>query len=129
MKNAVQLPSRQAGLGALGWLIVLAIASFLLTCLFKVGPVYIDHWQLKQALDEALADPNIATKSRPDLMEAIRRNFEVNRIEVIKASAVRLNETRDGRELDASYEKRVPLLQNIDVVVKFEDFKFALPAR
>lgn len=129
MKNAVQLPSRQAGLGALGWLIVLAIASFLLTCLFKVGPVYIDHWQLRQALDEALADPAIATKSRSDLMEAIRRNFEVNRIEVIKASAVRVNETRDGRELDASYEKRVPLLQNIDVVVKFEDFKFALPAR
>jgi hypothetical protein len=39
---------------------------------------------------------------------------------------VRLNETRNGRELDASYEKRVPLIANIDVVVKFDQLKYNL---
>lgn len=129
MKDVVRLPSRQAGLGALGWLIVLAIASFFLTCLFKLGPVYLDYWQVKQALDEALADAAVSAQSKPELLAAIGRNFDVNRIEVIKANQLRVTDTRDGRELDASYEKRVPLFHNIDVVVKFDQLKYALPAR
>ena len=36
VRSAPTLRARQTGLGALGWLIVLAIASFALTCFFKV---------------------------------------------------------------------------------------------
>jgi hypothetical protein len=129
MKNGVQLPSRQAGLGALGWLVVLAIASFFLTCFFKLGPVYLDYWQVKQALDEAVADPELAALSKQELIAMIGRNLDVNRIEVVKINQLRINETSAGRELDASYEKRVPLLHNIDVVVKFDQLKYTLPVR
>lgn len=127
MNVAVNLPSRQTGLGALGWLIVLAIASFALTCFFKLGPVYLDYWQVKQALEEVLADPQVAAQPKDELLVTIGRNFDVNRIEVIRPNQLRITETREGRELDASYEKRVPLVHNIDVVVKFDQLKYSLP--
>ncbi len=122
----MQMRKHQTGLGMLGWLIVLAIASFALTCLLKVGPLYLDYWQTKKALDLVLGNPAIAVKSKSEIAEAIQRQLDVSRIETIAGKDIKMNETRGGRELDATYEKRVPLIANIDVVVKFDKLKYNL---
>lgn len=119
--------SRQVGAGLLGWLVILAIGSFFLTCLFKIGPVYLDYWQAKQVLDDAVTSSNPANLSKTELVQSIQKRLDVSRIEAFTAKDLRINETRDGRELDASYEKRIPLLSNIDVVVKFDKLKYPLP--
>ena len=61
----------QTGLGALGWLIVLAIASFALTCFFRVGPVYLDYWNTKQSLDVVMQDGKTPSLSKTELQRAI----------------------------------------------------------
>jgi hypothetical protein len=122
----MNLRSRQAGLGALGWLIVLAIASFALTCFFRIGPVYLEYWQTRQAADEVLADGRSAGKSRDQLKDALQRRFDVDRIEAISLKDIKFEQTREGLIVDASYEKRVSLIANIDVVVKFDKFKYNL---
>jgi hypothetical protein len=125
---SMKLRSRQTGLGALGWLIVLAIASFGLTCFFRVGPVYLEYWQAKQALDDVLAGGKGAGKSKAELLDSIQKHLDVSRIEIIQAKDVKFNQSRTGLEVDASYEKRVALIANIDVVVKFENLKYSLTA-
>lgn len=123
----MQLRSRQTGLGALGWLIVLAVASFGLICFFRVGPLYLDYYQTKQVLDDVFAGDAAAGKSRQELTNTLVKRLDVNRIETIKANDIQFTETREGREVDASYEKRVALIANIDVVVKFDKLKYRLP--
>jgi hypothetical protein len=120
--------SRQIGMGALGWLVTLAVASFVLTCFFKIGPVYLDYWQVKGALDDVMANPEAATMPRHDLLDLIQRHFDVSRIEAVGVNDIHIKDNGKGRELDAGYEKRVPLIANIDVVVKFPDLKFTLSA-
>lgn len=124
----MKLRKHQKGLGALGWLVVLAIASFALTCFFRIGPLYLDYWQTKKALDLVLTNPAVANQSRPEIIAAIQKQLDVSLIETIKPADIKLNETRNGRELDASYEKRVPLIANIDVVVRFDKLKYNLSA-
>jgi hypothetical protein len=124
----MQLRKYQGGLGALGWLVVLAIASFGLTCFFKIGPLYLEYWQTKKAIEVVLNNSVIAAKSKPEIAAAIEKQFDVSRIESIKPSDIKLNESRNGRELDASYEKRVALIANLDVVVKFDQLKYNLSA-
>lgn len=125
----MQLRARQRGLGALGWLIVLAIASFALTCLLKIGPIYLDYWQVKQAIDDVVADPQLATLPRSELLAAIGKRLDVNQVEVISTRDISFTDTRDGRMMDATYEQRVPLMGNIDVVVRFDQLLYALPPR
>ena len=122
----MQLRKYQGGMGALGWLVVLALASFGLTCFFRIGPVYLEYWQTKKSLDVVLSNPAVATQSKQEIEGSIEKQFDVSEIESIKPSAIKFTETRDGRELDASYEKRVPLIANIDVVVKFDQLKYHL---
>lgn len=123
----MRLRSRQTGLGALGWLIVLAVASFFLVCLFRVGPVYLDYYQTREVLNDVFADGAAAGKSRHELVDALNKRLDINRIETIKAKDLRFEDTRQGRVVDASYEKRVALIANIDVVVKFDKLKYILP--
>lgn len=119
-------PRYQAGLGALGWLVVLAIASFGLTCFFKVGPVYLDYWNTKGAVEVVVNNGKAPTMSKDELRRALQSQIDVSMIKTIAAKDVRITDERGVRELDASYEKRVPLIANIDVVVKFDQLKYKL---
>lgn len=114
-------PKRMRGMGMLGWIAVLALASFFLTCLFKLGPVYLDHWTVKSILDEVMASQDLANQSKSEIRSLVQRRFDTNRVEAIKSHDLKIEDARDGRVVDASYEKRVPLIYNIDVVVKFND--------
>jgi hypothetical protein len=123
---AMRLRKQQAGLGMLGWLIVLAIASFALTCFLRVGPVYLEYWQTKKILDQVVASPQAKTMSSDALLGSIEKQFNVNDIEAIKRKDIKITEVRGSRELNANYEKRVPLIANIDVVVKFDKLVYKL---
>jgi hypothetical protein len=120
----MQMRKYQTGLGMLGWLIVLGIASFALTCFFRIGPVYLDYWQTKKALDVVMANQQSAMLAKSELLSAIGKH--VSRIETISPKDIEITDSRNGRVLDASYEKRVSLISNIDVVVKFENLKYNL---
>jgi hypothetical protein len=125
----MQLRSRQGGLGALGWLVVLGVAAFFLLCAFRVGPIYLEQMQIKAVLDDVLAPSHTAGMSRHQLLEAIRKRFEANGLQTLSTRDIKFVESREGITVDCSYERRVPLIANIDVVVKFDQLKYTLPPR
>lgn len=122
----MKLRKQQMGMGMLGWLIVLGIASFALTCFFRIGPIYLEYWQTKKALDLVLLESQSAGKGRDELLGAIQRQLDVSRIESIETKNIKFVDGKGGREVNASYEKRVPLIGNIDVVVKFDKLVYKL---
>lgn len=122
----MKLRKQQMGMGMLGWLIVLGIASFALTCFFRIGPIYLEYWQTKKALDLVLVESQSAGKGRDELLGAIQRQLDVSRIESIETKNIKFIDGKGGREVNANYEKRVPLIGNIDVVVKFDKLVYKL---
>lgn len=125
----MHLRSRQSGLSALGLLVVLAVASFFLLCFFRIGPLYIEYFQVKEVLDDVLSPSLAANKPKHELLTALQRRFDVNRTEAISVKDIKFVETKGMLVVDGSYEKRVPLIANIDVVVKFDQLKYTLTAR
>ncbi len=125
----MHLRSRQSGLGSLGWLVLLGVAAFFLLCAFRVGPIYLEQFQVKAVLDEVFTSSNARQMSKHELLETLRKRFEVNGIEVLPTKDIKFVESREGIQVDCSYEKRIPLIANIDVVVKFDKLKYTLPPR
>jgi len=115
----------QRGLGLVGWLVALALGSLLLTCTIRLVPVYIDYWAVSKVLEE-VARAGRVEGGPAVLRRDIQRRLDLNRIEVIQARDVRIEETRRGLLLDASYEQRVPLIGNIDLVVHFDSLRLEL---
>lgn len=115
----------QRGMGLLGWIVVLAIASFFLTCLLKIGPLYMDYWTLQKVLDDVAAN-SVAGQSKNDIRASIQRRLDTNRVDFFKVGEIRFEETREALIMDAGFERRVPLMGNIDVVVKFDQLRYPL---
>ncbi|HUH37410.1 MAG TPA: DUF4845 domain-containing protein [Spongiibacteraceae bacterium] len=119
---------RQRGLGAIGWMLVLLIASFFLTCSLTLLPVYFDAYEIRSILTDLTKDPEARRADTHKLRSILQRRFDTNRVEAIKGRDVKIAQKKGQMIIDATYEVRKPLIMNIDVVVKFDDLVFEVPA-
>ena len=122
-------PSRLNGMSSLSMLVVLLVAVFFITCAVKLTPVYLAGWSVSSVIDGAINDGKFNGKSPSEIRSVIVKYFSTNRVEAINAKDVKITRSdKNGKiEIDASYEQRVPLMYNIDVVIKFDDLKYQVP--
>lgn len=112
---------RQAGMTTLGWLATAITAGFLVVCLIKIGPVYMESWTVKSILEQAAEEARSEGLSKGQIRERVSKKFLVNTVNGVTMADVVVVGKGENMEIDASYEVQKPLLFNIDVVVKFDD--------
>jgi hypothetical protein len=116
----------QQGLSMTGWMAVLFVVSFFITCAVKIAPLYLDAWTAQTAIENVVKKQREKTESIRDIRSAISRQFTANRIESLKLKDIKITKTKGKIVIDAQYEKREPLFFNIDVVVKFDKLYFEI---
>lgn len=119
----------QRGLSSLGMLFVLLVIMFVATCAIKLLPHYMDNWSFASAIETSVENNEYDDMSVGQIRQKLGKYMTMNRVDGIKSRDLRIQK-RDGMVLiDASYEKRVEFLFNIDVVMKFDNLKFEFPAK
>lgn len=114
----------QQGLGMAPLLLILGMASVVLTMAIKLGPLYIDNWSLNSVIESVVADQQGTNPTPGSVRATLNRYMQTNRIDAITPSKMLIKQEGDGVSIDASYEKRVELFFNIDAVVKFENMVY-----
>lgn len=110
----------QKGLSMLSWLVVLIVVAFIASTAFKVLPHYFDFYALQKTITGVELDKALEINSPAEFYEHVRRANQVNSIDldVKKALDVRLENNEFYVHLN--YEKREPLIENLDLVVHFD---------
>ena len=120
MGKGFNYPGYQRGVSKLGLLIMGIFIALFLTVGLKVGPLYMDNSVLTGLADDMVAD-GTANRLRVDeirqrFADALRLNsiydFDLSDIEIIRSggqTAIRI-----------SYERRLPLVGNLDIVAVFD---------
>ena len=88
----------------------------------RVGGVYFDHWVVQEVFSDWQSDPEVADYSARDLRREFDTRMRVNYLaDVIPREGLAF--TRNGKQwlIEATYERRVNLYDNIDLVVSFSD--------
>lgn len=111
---------KQRGLSTLGILVVLLLGGFALTCLFKIGPLYLDNYFVRAALN-SLDGERIETMDNASIRRTVDRYFTVNNVRDVSARDVVVTRERDRVVVALDYERRVNLIGNLDVVVVFNN--------
>lgn len=111
---------KQKGLGTLGILVVLLLGGFALTCLFKIGPLYLDNYFVRAALS-SLDGERIETMDNASIRSSVDRYFTVNNVRNVSARDVAVIRERDRIVVALDYERRVNLIGNLDVVAVFNN--------
>lgn len=114
---------KQSGMSGLMLLFVLALASFALTCFFKLGPVYLDNWHIRGALksmgEQHANDLHQLTKT--NIRNELSKFYMINNIRGEAAKALEVKRMKDYTLVIVAYEVRVPMFANIDAVLSFNN--------
>ena len=121
------------------WTVMMGVvvAGFILTIAFKLLPAYISNYDVKAVIDSLVSEPRLGNLSTLEVRRLIERKFDINQVDNIKAQCrardegkipcVKITRTRDAMTIDAGYEVRIPVMGNVDAVVKFEGNKIEVP--
>lgn len=113
------------GFSLIGFLFNLVVFVFVLLVIFRLGPIYMEHYKILKVFDgvknELNSKMDLSNDGRTALRKAIERRFTVEDIRVVTPNSIVITPQGNAMQVKLAYESRVEFIANIDVVVKFDD--------
>ncbi|WP_444902774.1 DUF4845 domain-containing protein [Microbulbifer sp. CnH-101-E] len=110
---------RQRGMSYWGWLLVIAVLGFALTCVSKMAPAYVDARYVSGALRTLGENPELENMSTGQIKKELGRFFLINNVRGEPTKALQVVRGAKSTVVSINYELRQPLIYNVDVVMKF----------
>jgi hypothetical protein len=110
----------EAGLTLIGFLLILMVAGFFAFLVMRLFPVYSEYYSVRQAMKAVAAEPGIATRTPEQVKEALDRRFNISYVSTPKRNNVRVARQGGNYTLNVRYERRGPLLHNLEYIATFD---------
>lgn len=111
---------KQHGVSFLGVIVIIAIVGFFLMVGVKLFPVYYKGLTTKSIVEDVATEMNGKQPNKKQLWNKIQKRFSIDSIKGIGKEDFVFEQAKNSIEFGLDYEVRVPLIANIDVVVKFD---------
>lgn len=104
-------------------LMLIGICSVVIMVL-RIAPVYMNHGKVKSAIEGIKGTTDIQTASKGEIMKKLFDRFQINQVSTtdIGDKNVILTKHGDYVKLQITYQTEVPLISNMSVLMKFDDF-------
>lgn len=112
--------AQQRGIGMLGLLFTLAVVGSIVFLGFKISPAYLEQNKVRLAQESVAAQPEASNKTRGQLEQALLKRLQIDDVDSVGRQEIYI--TREGGQwqLRIAYQRSVPLLEQVDVVVKYD---------
>jgi hypothetical protein len=110
----------QRGVTLSGLLMAAVVIGIVVMLAAKVAPDVIEYFQIMQSIKEITADPAMKTATVADIRKAYEHRAIVERIENVKPADLDISKDGNDIVLSFSYERKIPLLTNISLLIDFE---------
>lgn len=111
---------KQKGMSMLSWMVVLALVAFFASAGFKLFPHYMDNKALERMVLSAEQDPTSPIRSVPEFYAYLSKGMQVNSIDLNAKDVFDVRLENGTFLVKMKYERREPLIRNIDMVVNFD---------
>lgn len=115
--------SRQGGISATGFIIILLIIGFFTMIALKLMPIYFENFKIQSSLDSLKDESGITQKTNIEIGNIIAHRFIIENIDRVKADQAKIKHDLNNSRIliDLDYEVREGLIGNLDIVVSFKD--------
>ena len=110
---------KERGLTLSGFLLWAVLGILVLLLGFKVGPAYVEYYDIQKQLKAIAADPGMRSGNRHDIEGAFARRASVENISSIEPRDLEIAKQGDGVVISAQYTTRVPLFGNVSACIDF----------
>lgn len=112
--------SRQAGITALGFIILALFVGLFAFASIRLTPVYLNYMKVAGVLEGVYKEFDGQNPSRSSIVTSIRRRFDVESVSVITSRDIRVINEGSGFKVEAIYNHTTPFIGNISFTVHFD---------
>ena len=117
--TSAPLARRQAGITALGFLILATLVGVVGLAGLKVAPMYIKNMRMNTILDNVQNEMNGQGPTPVGIRQAIAKQFAVNDVNM-DIDAIKITQSKNGYSVHVTYENRAPYVADIFLVVAYD---------
>jgi Domain of unknown function (DUF4845) len=113
---------RNRGITLIGFVILLAVLGFFAYIVMRLVPVYLEYFGVVKAMEQLKDEPGVAQKPVEQIRRDLSFKFDTGYVDAasIPPQAIQLKRDSGAATLRIAYEKRVPFLYNVDLLVTFD---------
>ncbi|MCY1540447.1 hypothetical protein D9M68_760870 [compost metagenome] len=108
---------------------VLAVVAFFASTAFKMLPHYLDYMSMEKIITSVEADQTMDIRTVGAFYGHVGKGMEVNSIRDLDLrEALKVKIENNEFRAHLKYEKREPLIENLDLVVRFDkEYRVRMP--
>ncbi|MEQ1485899.1 DUF4845 domain-containing protein [Methyloglobulus sp.] len=111
----------QQGYTLISLIFILGLIGLFVLLLFKIGPIYLDHSKVVNALAAIEETTDVETKTEAEIRSSLDKRFNMNYVSAIKAQEVKILKRGNYLKVEAEYEVVEKIVGNLSVLVEFDD--------
>lgn len=116
----MKLAHSQKGLSMLGWMLALVVVAFLASVALKIIPHYLDNNSLRTVITSVETDPSLKIRTVGEYYQHLKKGLKINAIDLDIQETVEIKQERNVFIVNVKYERREPMIKNIDLVLNFD---------
>ncbi|WP_411726360.1 DUF4845 domain-containing protein [Methyloglobulus sp.] len=116
-----RLFKRQQGYTLISLIFILGIVAFFILLILKIGPIYLDHTKVINALAAIEKTTDVETLSEAEIRASLDKRFNMNYVADVKAQDMKVSKRGNYLKVEANYEVVEKIVGNISVLVEFHD--------
>ena len=109
----------QAGLTAVGFILILIPVGLAVYILLKAAPAYIEALSVGDVVNSLKKELDLKEKSREEIYTMIKKRLDVNNISSVDKDDIKIQKTVNDVTVTIDYETRVPLFWNVALAFSF----------
>jgi hypothetical protein len=110
---------RQAGLTAIGLMLILIPVGLAVFIVMRVAPVYIEAFSVGDVVHSLKKELDLKEKSREEIYTMIKKRLDVNNVSSVDKDDIKIQKTVNDVKVAIDYEARVPLFGNVALALSF----------
>lgn len=120
-KTAVNNLSRQRGISSAGVLLIAVLLGLFFTVGLKVGLLYVDHNLITGLCQDLIDNGEANGMTVTEVRDRISSTLRINNVTDFDLNSIRMRKENGEAIITVAYEKRVPLIANLDIVATFDE--------
>lgn len=120
-EHRVMGPTRrsQAGITALGFLILAALVGVVGLAVMKVTPMYLKNMRMDSILQDMERELSGQNATPQTIRNALARRFSVEDID-LDPDALKITQSKNGYSLRVTYESKAPYIADVYLLVAYD---------
>lgn len=114
-------PKYQQGLTFMSMVFILGFIASVVLLVLKIGPIYLEHSKVVNALAALEKTTNVETLSESEVRGNLDKRFNMNYVYDVTKNDIKVTKSGNYLKVQIVYEKVEKIIGNLSVLVEFDD--------